>query len=121
MAGDNTISWSSSLQSVVALSTTESEYMALVEAVKEGMWLRDLAEELRFRQDTVEISCDSQSALCLAKNCWGKLRRYYFPPGPRQDLDLQIPVLGTPRIPSIGYPGIGSRNRLQLQEKANCR
>ncbi|XP_048619931.1 secreted RxLR effector protein 161-like [Brassica napus] len=68
MAGGNTISWRSSLQSVVALSTTEAKYMALVEAVKEGMWLRGLAEELGFKQDTVEISCDSQSALCLAKN-----------------------------------------------------
>ncbi|KAF3563944.1 hypothetical protein DY000_02018066 [Brassica cretica] len=47
--------------------------------------------------------------------------RYYFPPGPRQDPDLRVLVLVTPRIPSIGYPGIGSRNRLQLQEKANCR
>jgi len=37
MAGGNTISWRSSLQSEVALSTTEAEYMALVEAVKEGM------------------------------------------------------------------------------------
>ena len=68
MAGSNTISWRSSLQIVVALSTTEAEYMALVEAVKEGIWLRGLAEELGFKQDTVEISCDSQSALCLAKN-----------------------------------------------------
>ncbi|KAL0667522.1 hypothetical protein Bca4012_030226 [Brassica carinata] len=42
--------------------------MALVEAVKEGMWLRGLAEELGFKKDTVEISCDSQSALCLANN-----------------------------------------------------
>ncbi|XP_033141187.1 secreted RxLR effector protein 161-like [Brassica rapa] len=63
MVGGNTINWRSSLQSVVALSTTEAEYMALVEAVKEGMWLRGLAEELGFKQDTVEISCDSQSVL----------------------------------------------------------
>ena len=35
MAGGSTIIWKSSLQSVVALSTTEVEYMALVEAVKE--------------------------------------------------------------------------------------
>ncbi|KAF3611411.1 hypothetical protein DY000_02048813 [Brassica cretica] len=48
------------------------------------------------------------------------LPRYYSPPDPRQDLDLWVPVLGTLRIPSIGYPGIGFRNRLQLQEKENC-
>ncbi|KAF3507811.1 hypothetical protein F2Q69_00007406 [Brassica cretica] len=50
-----------------------------------------------------------------------KILRYYLPPDPRQDPDLRVPVLGTLRIPSIGYPGIGSRNRLQLPEKANCR
>ncbi|KAF2554463.1 hypothetical protein F2Q68_00016841 [Brassica cretica] len=55
-----------------------------------------------------------------------KQPRYYFPPDPGQDPDLRVPVLGTLRIPGIGYPGIGypgigSRNRLQLQEKANCR
>ncbi|KAF3585421.1 hypothetical protein F2Q69_00030217 [Brassica cretica] len=53
--------------------------------------------------------------------CWGKILRYYSPPDPRQDPDLRVPVLGTLRIPSIGYPGIGSRNRLQFQEKENCR
>ncbi|KAL9286140.1 putative RNA-directed DNA polymerase [Arabidopsis thaliana] len=40
--GGNTISWKSSLQSVVALSTTAAEYMALTEAVKEAIWLKVL-------------------------------------------------------------------------------
>ena len=37
--GGNVISWKSSLQHIVALSTTESEYVALVEAIKEALWL----------------------------------------------------------------------------------
>ncbi|GKF37712.1 hypothetical protein Tco_0114470, partial [Tanacetum coccineum] len=32
--------WKAALQHVVALSTTEAEYMALMEAVKEAIWLR---------------------------------------------------------------------------------
>ena len=34
------MSWKSSLQSVVALSTTEAEYMAIIEAIKEAIWMK---------------------------------------------------------------------------------
>ena len=67
-AGGNVIGWMSCLQPVVALSTTEAEYMALVEAIKEPIWLRGLSEEMGFEKDSVKIWCDSQSAMCLAKN-----------------------------------------------------
>ena len=53
---------------MVALSTTEAEYISLVEAIKEGLWLRGLAEELGYQQEEVKVECDSQSAICLAKN-----------------------------------------------------
>lgn len=66
--GRNTISWKSSLQKVVALSTTEAEYMSLTEAVKEAVWLKGLLEEFGYKQKSVEIFCDSQSAIALSKN-----------------------------------------------------
>ena len=62
------ISWKSSLQPVVALSTTEAEYIALTEAAKEAIWLKDLINELGFKQEAVDIHCDSQSAMAFAKN-----------------------------------------------------
>ena len=62
------VSWKSSLQHVVALSTTEAEYLALTEAVKESFWLKGLAAEFRLGQKSVSIGCDSSSALCLAKH-----------------------------------------------------
>ncbi|KAH9761464.1 reverse transcriptase Ty1/copia-type domain-containing protein [Citrus sinensis] len=62
------ISWKASLQSVVALSTTEAEYIALTEAVKKAIWLKGLVFELGFKQETVTISCDSSSAIQLSKN-----------------------------------------------------
>jgi len=34
------------LQSTIALSTTEAEYMALIEAVKESKWLQGLLDSL---------------------------------------------------------------------------
>ncbi|CAA7036548.1 unnamed protein product [Microthlaspi erraticum] len=64
----NTVSWRSNLQSVVALSTTEAEYMALTSATKEAIWLKGICEELGFDAGAVMIHCDSQSALALAKN-----------------------------------------------------
>lgn len=66
--GGNTVSWRSGLQHIVALSTTEAEYMALVEATKEALWLKGITSEFGFEQKKAEIFCDSQSALCLARN-----------------------------------------------------
>ena len=40
------VCWRCTLQSTVALSTTEAEYMAVTEAVKEALWLRGLLEDL---------------------------------------------------------------------------
>ena len=64
----NVISWKSSLQYVVALSTTEAEFMALTEAIKEALWLLSLAKEFGVKQETVPIYSDSQSAIHFAKN-----------------------------------------------------
>ena len=46
--GNSLVSWKATLQPTVALSTTEAEYMALTEAVKEGIWLKGLISELGF-------------------------------------------------------------------------
>ncbi|KAM2004372.1 hypothetical protein ACFX15_027830 [Malus domestica] len=62
------VSWRSSLQSTVALSTTEAEYMAVTEAIKEAIWLQGLLDDLGVQQDHVDVHCDSQSAIHLAKN-----------------------------------------------------
>ena len=43
---DTDIIWMSRLQNSVALSTIEAEYMALVEAAKELMWLKIFLSEL---------------------------------------------------------------------------
>ena len=67
MAG-GPVSWRSTLESTVALSTTEAEYMAITEAFKEAIWFRGLIRDLGIVQENVEIFCDSQSAICLAKN-----------------------------------------------------
>ncbi|XP_073014568.1 secreted RxLR effector protein 161-like [Primulina eburnea] len=63
-----TISWKVSLQPVVALSTTEAEYIAITEGVKEAMCLRGLVAELEIQDATLRLLCDNQSAIHLTKN-----------------------------------------------------
>ena len=48
--GGGAVSWMSRLQDIVALSSTESEYVALTEAVKEMFWLKGLLEQLGLEQ-----------------------------------------------------------------------
>lgn len=62
------VSWRSTLQSTVALSTTEMEYMAVTEAIKEAIWLQGLIDDLGVPQDHVDVHCDNHSAIHLAKN-----------------------------------------------------
>lgn len=62
------VSWKFTLQSTVALSTIEVEYMAITEAIKETIWLQGLLKELGIDQKHVKVHCNSQSAICLAKN-----------------------------------------------------
>ena len=62
------VSWVSKLQTVVALSTTEAEYMAATQACKESVWIQRLLEELGHKQEKITLFCDSQSALHIARN-----------------------------------------------------
>ena len=65
---DCLINWKASLQHVVALSTTEAEYTAAAEAVKEAIWLKGLISELGMSQKTIDVFCDSSSVIYLSKN-----------------------------------------------------
>lgn len=62
------ISWKTILQSVVALSTTEAEYIAVTEAIKEALWLKGIISELGLKQEQVVVHCDNQSAIHLSKH-----------------------------------------------------
>ena len=66
--GGCAISWKATLQSTVALSTTEAEYMAITEAFKEAIWLKGLFGDLCDDVQTTTVFCDSQSAIYLTKD-----------------------------------------------------
>jgi hypothetical protein len=67
--GSGAISWSSRLQGIVALSTTEAEYVAATSAGQEILWLRNLFTELGYKFNSPStLYIDNQSALSVAKN-----------------------------------------------------
>ena len=49
------ISWKSQLQHIVALSTTEAEYIATTEAFKEAIWLDGLIKEIGFSKEKLVV------------------------------------------------------------------
>ncbi|GBE78927.1 predicted protein [Sparassis crispa] len=67
--GTGAISWSSKLQSLIAQSTTEAEYIAAVEAGKEILWMRNLLTELGYTVSKAStLYMDNQSAISVSKN-----------------------------------------------------
>ncbi|CAI7880918.1 unnamed protein product [Closterium sp. NIES-53] len=63
------ISWQSKRQPVVALSTTESEYISLCHCIQEGVWLKRLFGEFGHEfYGGVPAFVDNQSAIALAQN-----------------------------------------------------
>ena len=69
MINSGSVSWTSKLQPTVALSTIEAEYMALSEATKEVIWIRQLLADLGYPQRSPTILyIDNQSSISLAKN-----------------------------------------------------
>ncbi|KAE8235854.1 hypothetical protein A4X06_0g9736 [Tilletia controversa] len=71
----NLVSWRSRLQATVAISSTESEYMAMLEASREAKWLRTLTTELDLApRRATDIYTDSSGAYSLARNPEGHNR-----------------------------------------------
>jgi hypothetical protein len=63
------VSWVSQKQKTVALSTAEAEYMAISAGVQEIKWIRQLLEELSFKQQQPSILIsDNQAAIAISEN-----------------------------------------------------
>jgi len=62
------ICWRSRLQSIVALSSTEAEYVGATPAVQEILWLRDLLCELGVTDSSPSLlNMDSRGAVSLTR------------------------------------------------------
>ena len=63
------VSWSAKRQEIIALSTTEAEYVAITHAAKEAIWLRSLILQLfELKLDPTTLFSDNQSAIELTKD-----------------------------------------------------
>jgi len=71
MINGGAVSWASRKQASIALSSTEAEYMALTQGVKESLLLGELLEglgALKHGKEIRKVQCDNQAAIALTKN-----------------------------------------------------
>lgn len=67
--GESPITWSSTKQEIVTLSSCEAEFMAATEAAKQAIWLQELlSEAIGEESRRVVIKVDNKSAIALTKN-----------------------------------------------------
>jgi hypothetical protein len=64
-----TVSWSSRKQDVVALSTTEAEFYALAETIKEVQWLEYILNDFDIIVEApILVNSDNQSTIMMIEN-----------------------------------------------------
>ena len=62
------MSWRSSLQHVVALSTTEAEYIALGSCCPQLLWMKHMLTDYGMDSNPLLVHCNNQSAINISKN-----------------------------------------------------
>ena len=68
--GNSTVSWDSSTQKIVTLSTGEAEYVALGDGVKEGLFVKAVSSFIvpELSEKCFNVFVDNESAISLATN-----------------------------------------------------
>ena len=66
--GDTPVVWKSALQPLIAFSTAEAEYIAMSDATRDAMYIRQLLSELGFKIDSpITVFEDNQTAKHMAE------------------------------------------------------
>jgi hypothetical protein len=68
LLNDSPIHWWSKQQSMIALSSTEAEYIAMGEAAKDAVWLREWLIAVLGVTVPIRVICDNQAAIMIATN-----------------------------------------------------
>ena len=109
MLNGGAISWSSKKQLVVALSSTEAEYIGITHAAKEATWVRHLLSEMYsplVLKYPILLYCDNKSAIELVKNatfhsCTKHIAiRYHFIREAHSDGTIVLDHRGTDEMPA---------------------
>lgn len=104
--GNNVIEWESRKQKTVALSSTEAEYMAISEASKQAIFLKNLYSEIFSDDLNTIIFNDNQSAKKLTENSLSNNRtkhidiRYHFIKDVIKQGILSIEYMPTDEMPA---------------------
>lgn len=117
------VSWQSRKQRVTALSSTEAEYVALSEACREAVYLRELLCELTGSLLTIRLYCDNQSALRMASNhqCHNRTKhidvKHHFVRETVKSGKVEITYLSTNEMPAdLLTKGLGSVKHYKFME-----
>ena len=120
IVGGTTVSWVSKIQSVVALSTTEAEYVATTQASKEMIWLKRFMDELGKKNDMGALYSDSQSSIHLAKNSSFHSRtkhihlKNHFIRSVLEDGELKLEKVHTSQNPTDMLTEVITREKLRI-------
>ena len=83
--GSRIFSWCSKKHEVIAQSTTEAEYVAVVAVVNQVLWIMKLMTNLHMEQeDSTQLFVDNQTAISIANDpvFYGKTKhfkiKFYF-------------------------------------------
>ena len=104
--GNCLISWNSSKQKTVSLSTTEAEYIGLTNSIKEIIWLKQVLSELKRDKIQLKIFCDNKSTICLSRNPEFHSRtkhidiRFHFIRNAIDDHKIEIMHISTEEMPA---------------------
>ena len=129
-----TITWNTRKQQTVAVSTTEAEYIALFESVKEAMWLKSLLTSIGIRVlNPVVIFEDNTGCINIANNPTNHKRskhidiKYHFTREQLEKGNITIKYVSTGEqqadiftkaVPVAKFEAM--RNNIGLQEGGFC-
>lgn len=104
--GGSAISWEARKQKTVSLSSTEAEYIAVAEATKEALYLKNILNDIGIYNENVTLFNDSQSAQKLIRNCGYSARtkhidiRHHFVRDCLRNNDITLEYISTDNMPA---------------------